>query len=140
MHTEEQTEVRLVWNVYRHNFNSNKVEAVNIFDHWKFNEDVLKDLRRRIKKEEFADRLRRNLMYWFWSKCEHEIIVSSWPYTDKAASKIDIYQQVMMNWNVFVDYVWSFRKEVRNGRKKTTDRERRTPPPEEVQEERATTG
>ena len=140
MHTEEQNEIRLVWNVYRYSFNSDKVEAVNIFDHWKFSEDVLTDLRKRIKKEEFAERLRRNLMYYFWSKCEHEIIVSSWPYTDKAAAKIDIYQQVMLNFNIFLEYVWSFRKEVRSGRKKTANRERRTPPQEEVKEEGATSG
>ena len=79
-------------------------------------------------------------MYWFWSKCEHEIIISSWPYTDKAAAKIDIYQQVMMNWDIFLEYTWSFRKEVRRGRKKTTNRERRTPPQEEVKEEGATSG
>ena len=82
------------------------MESTNIFDHWKFDEDVQTDLRRCHTKTDFADRLRRNLMYYFWSRCEHEIIVSSWPYTEIAATKVDIYQQVMLNWEVFLDYVW----------------------------------
>lgn len=127
--------MRLVWNVYRHNFNSNKVEAVNIFNHWKFDEEVRTDLCRRMNKTDFAVKLRRNLMYWFWSKYEHEVIISSWPYTNDAAVKIDVYQQVMLNFDVFCDYVWSFRKEVRNERKKNADRKRRASSQEEVQEE-----
>lgn len=89
--------------------NRGEVEATNIFDHWKFDEDVQADLRRCQRKSDFAERLRRNLFYYFGSKCEHEIIVSSWPYTDKAACKIDIYQQVMLNFEIFCDYVWSKR-------------------------------
>lgn len=96
----------LVWMVYRHSFNSGKIEATNIFAHWKFDEDVQNDLRKCQTKIEFADRLKKNLMYYFWSKCEHEIIVSSWPYTDKSAIKVDVYQQVMLNFDIFVDYVW----------------------------------
>ena len=89
--------------------NRGEVEATNIFDHWKFDEDVQTDLRKCQSKNDFADRFRRNLMYHFWSKCEHETIVSSWPYTEKAALKIDIYQQVMLNFEIFCDYVWSKR-------------------------------
>ena len=137
IHTEEQSRVQLTWNVYRYNFNSKRIETTNIFNHWRFEEDVKSDLCRRLTKGSFEERLRRNLMYYFWSKCEHEIIVSSWPYTEDAAAKIDVYQQVMMNWNIFLEYTWSFRKEVRSERKKNASRERRTTPPEEVKEEGA---
>lgn len=115
---EPAKRVALVWNVYRHNFGSGKIEATNIFNHWKFDEDVQTDLRKCRNRNEFAERLRKNLMYYFWSKCEHEVIISSWPYTDAAAEKVDVYQQVMMNFEIFCEYVWSYRKEVCGGQKK----------------------
>ena len=47
-------------------------------------------------------------MYYMWSKSEYEIIVSPW--VGRAEDiKIDVYSQVHMNWDRFVDYVWSFR-------------------------------
>lgn len=107
---EPAKKVALTWNAYSHNLNSGKIEVTNIFKHWKFDEDVQTDLRKCRSKDEFAERLRKNLMYYFWSKCEHEVIVSSWPYTDKAAEKVDVYQQVMMNWEIFLNYVWSRRE------------------------------
>lgn len=106
---EPATKAPLTWNVYRYSINGKEVKPTNIFDHWKFDEDVQADLRRCQRKSDFAERLRRNLFYYFGSKCEHEIIVSSWPYTDEAACKIDIYQQVMLNFEIFCDYVWSKR-------------------------------
>lgn len=48
-------------------------------------------------------------MYYMWSKCEYEIILSPW--TGRADDiKIDVYDQIMMNWNSFVDYVWSLKE------------------------------
>lgn len=51
-------------------------------------------------------------MYWFWSKCEYEIVISPWVGRNKeeAEVKIDIYDQVMLNFNRFVDYCWSFKE------------------------------
>jgi len=57
-----------------------------------------------------ADSLKRYLMYYMWSKCEYEIILSPW--TGRADDiKIDVYDQIMMNFNSFVDYCWSFKLE-----------------------------
>lgn len=52
-------------------------------------------------------------MYWFWSKCEYEIVISPWVGRNKeeAEVKIDIHDQVMLNFNRFVDYCWSFKEE-----------------------------
>ena len=56
-------------------------------------------------KEEFAEKLDHMMRYYFWSKCEYEVILSSW--VGRADDvKIDIYDQIHMNWNVFVDYVY----------------------------------
>lgn len=51
-------------------------------------------------------------MYWFWSKCEYEIVISPWVGRNKeeAEVKIDIHDQVMLNFDRFVDYCWSFKE------------------------------
>ena len=65
-------------------------------------------------KDEFADGLKKYLMYYFWSKCQYEIILSPW--TGRADDiKIDVYDQIMMNFDRFVDYVWSFEEVVKHG-------------------------
>lgn len=127
----------IVWNVYREDFNHRAIVKYNIFDHGGFSQDVKKLLEKNITKTEFAEQINRSLRYWFWCKSEHEIVLSSWPvYIDKAElnrlnteyeeynnkcghypykinvtpdvdEKVSIYDQVMMNWDQFVEYVWS---------------------------------
>ena len=98
----------LTWNVYYHNFNKSEIQKFNIFDHWKFNEDVSNDLHRCSSRSEFGELLRRNLFYYFCSKCEYEVLISPWVGDrEKGTIKVDIYNQVMMNWDVFLDYVWT---------------------------------
>lgn len=102
------------WNVYIYNINQKKIEPFNIFDHWRFVEDVKKDIKKYKNKDEFADKLKSELMYFFWSKAEYEIIIAPWCGGDRGRDsiKIDVFDQVMMNWDVFVDYVWKNRKEI----------------------------
>ena len=127
----------MVWNVYREDFNQRDIVKYNIFDHGGFAQDVKKLLKEDITKDKFAEQLRRSLMYWFWSKSEYEVIISSWPvYINKAelnrlnteceecnnkwghypykinvspdvGEKVSIYDQVMMNWHCFVQMVWN---------------------------------
>ena len=127
----------LEWNVFYHDFNKQKITTFNIFNHWKFNEDVQKSLKKFKDKDEFAEELRRDLFYYFGSKCEYEIIITSFPtyitmneldrlnherWTHKerygidfvrinvspdTGAKIDIYTQVMNNFEIFCDYVWN---------------------------------
>ena len=127
----------MVWNVYREDCNRGAIVKYNIFDHGGFAQDVNKLLKEDITKDEFAEQLRRSLMHCFWCKSEYEVVISSWPvYIDKeeldrinieyeeynnkwghypytinvspyVGKKIDIYSQVMMNWEQFIEYVWS---------------------------------
>ena len=95
------------WNVYYHDINRDKIDVYNIFDHISFRRDVEKYLSEYTDKEEFEERLERSLFYYFGSKAEWEIIISPWVggrNTKKV--KIDVYDQVMINWDVFLDYVW----------------------------------
>lgn len=112
----------LEWNVYVENWENGCIEIENIFDHGYFLADLKKDAKklhvredRPEEKEFFLDRLKRNLHYYFWSKCEWEIILTSWPpgkpgFHDE---KVDVCEQVMNNWHVFSEYVWAHRGELK---------------------------
>ena len=130
----------MVWNVFREDFNRRAIVKYNIFDHGGFVRDVKKLLTEDISKDEFTEQLNRSLRYWFWCKSEHEVVLSSWPvyinkeelnrinteyeeYNNKwshypykinispdVGEKVDIYDQVMMNWHCFVDMVWNNKK------------------------------
>ena len=132
--------MNLEWNVFYHDINKKKITTFNIFDHWKFNEDVQKSLKKFKDKDEFAEHLRRDLMYYFWSRCEYEVVITTFPpyitmneldslneervtHKEKygrdfvrinvcpdTGVKIDIQTQVMNNFDIFVDYVWNSKK------------------------------
>lgn len=100
------------WNVFYHNMNAQEITVLNIFEHGGFMKDVKKHLKECPDKEAFVKELKSSLMYYFWSKSEYEIIISPWcGGRNTKEKKVDIYSQVMLNWDKFVDYVWSFRKE-----------------------------
>ena len=46
--------------------------------------------------EEFKVFIKRHSMYRWWSRCEYEIVLQSWP-TGNNEKKIDVYWQIMMN-------------------------------------------
>ena len=61
-------------------------EPVN---HGSFKKEVDVLLKEKIDKDDFSEKLKREMMYYFWSKCEYEIILSPW--TGRADNiKIDI--------------------------------------------------
>lgn len=95
----------LSWYVYRQDANSGKIEPWNIFEHSGFNGDVLRALKSKIDKPKFSDTVKSDLMYYFWSKAEYEIILKNWIGKD-CEIKIDVYDQVMLNFDKFIDYLW----------------------------------
>ena len=111
----------LEWNVYVGGFNSREIEVDNVFDHGGFMDDVKKAARKYkdTERDKFEEAVRTSLMYYFWSKCEWEIIIDHWPqhegWHDK---KIDVFDQVQLNWPVFCEYLWSHRAALRRRAKK----------------------
>ncbi len=99
--------MKLEWNAIYYDFNAKKITTFNIFDHGRFREEIYDNKKKSKTKEEFEKSTRMSLMYYFWSKSEYEVIVSPWIGDDKAAIKIDIYTQVINNWDIFIDYVWN---------------------------------
>ena len=104
----------LVWNVIYENVNSRCIETFNVFDHGRFIEDIKKHFKACDTKELFSEQLRRSVMYYFWSKCEWEVLVLPlFEGKHPVEKKIDVAWQLMNNWDVFTDYVWNARPQKR---------------------------
>lgn len=103
----------LSWYVYRQDANSGKIEPWDIFGHWRFRQDIIELLKRldeNTDRADFAKDVKSNLMYYFWSKAEYEIILKNW-IGKNCEIKIDVYDQVMLNFDKFIDYLWEYKKE-----------------------------
>ena len=99
---------KLEWNVFRYDCNSRRIKVYNIFNHGSFIEDLKKHRKECQTRDAIAELLDRFLRYYFWSKSEMEIAVGPMDgFDDECSLKVDVYQQVKINWEVFVDYVWS---------------------------------
>ena len=130
----------LTWNVYEFNCSTRELKVFNVFEHNSFYCNIRKLLKKDITKDAFAEQLRREAQYYYWSKTEWEsVITDSQPCIDKRelqriisecylqrrkddpplrcsnvnlshSDKIDVYDQLCLNWDEFVDYVWSCSK------------------------------
>lgn len=99
------------WFVFVESVNRKEIYEMNVFDHGGFTADLEKFLKKRPTREELSEELRHITMYYFWSKCEWEVLLTSWVHggrDDAPERKIDVYDQLKMNWDHFVDYVWQF--------------------------------
>ena len=111
----------LTWNVYIGDTNGRRIAVYNIFRHGYFLEDLKKAARKYkdTEREEFCEQMRKDLMYYYWSKCEWEVIIDHWPHWDTFKDKkVDVYEQVRMNWEPFCEYVWNHRAVLRRREKK----------------------
>lgn len=105
----------LKWNVYWEDFNAKEIVVRNVFHlSWKFNEYLKENFKENKTKEKFCEQLKRDLQYCYWSKCEHEVIITGWPQREDVEIKTDVYYQVMLNWDKFADYTWKNRKLIRS--------------------------
>lgn len=98
-----------VWNVYIEDYNKREIKVFNVFNHYTFFENCKKEFRRYSRHkdiEKLEHEIKGWAMYCFWSKCEYEIILTSWPEKkDFKDIKIDIYDQLNLNWDSFFKYV-----------------------------------
>lgn len=98
----------LEWNVFYVNISTDEISVLNVFDHSRFRSDAEKYLKKCKTKEELANELRSSLMCCYWSKFEWEILLSPLNQREQdKAKKIDVFRQVEINWNAFMDYMWN---------------------------------
>jgi ATP-dependent exoDNAse (exonuclease V) beta subunit len=95
--------------LYAYHFGFNEIQS----DLRKFFKEDLTDIEFKRCKSlddliEYAveKRLDRLCLYYFWAKCEYEVIVSAWPTRDGSERKIDIYTQLKENWDIFKELVF----------------------------------
>lgn len=93
------------WLVYREDNSTKEIKLFNVFDHYRFRQEVEEKFKKyKDDIEEFSKEVRHSAIYYFAWKCEHEVYVTSM-WKDKPL-KIDIYQQLDINWDKFINYVY----------------------------------
>lgn len=94
----------LEWYVLRDDFNSREVKRYNCLANW---EDKIKKARKQCKtREELRTWLRKQFMYYYWSKAEHEIQVAGlFAKHENEFKKIDIWYQLELNLDTITDYI-----------------------------------
>jgi len=85
--------------------NIKKVLDKHNVDYSKLNKLFKQHAYRDIAFEAYEQILNRECMYYYWSKCEWEMIVSAWPPRDGSDKKIDVYSQLKANWELFKNIV-----------------------------------
>lgn len=125
--------MKLKWNVYCRSINRKEIQYFNVFDHSAFYSDMIKRLKDCQDYDEFRSELKRDLMYYFAYKNEYEIGITE-PFPHVSADeikrlqqetaeycthvnlmmgiKVDVFQQIMMNYSHFIDYIWQNKEEV----------------------------
>lgn len=104
------------WNVYYYDINQNKITTYNVFDHYyfiKYFKEILKECKG--DKECFADRIKSELRYYFWSRSEWELIIEitennrilliPWcGCRNPQDVKIDVTEDTSFDWRSFAEY------------------------------------
>ena len=99
--------VDLVWYAFREDFNSHNLERFNVLY------GMADEFKKRIKREKittyagFKELVRVMLMSRYWSRAEHEVLVSGL-FTrdeDKYVFKIDVWYQLELNLDRIVEYI-----------------------------------
>ena len=101
--------VDLEWNVFVHDINKRQMKIFNVFNHGRYRQEIIELLNFRYDYtlEEFKEKVKASTMYYYWCKCEWEILIAPWVGDiDKESVKIDVYKQLEMNWNHYIKYLW----------------------------------
>lgn len=103
---------QLSWKVKNYFCNSNKVWDYDVLQ---YREDQIKKLKKKCAtKEEFAEAMRREMMWQYWSRCQYEVIVEIdennriWlkPWVgciDPESVKIDVTDDETFDWRGFAE-------------------------------------
>ena len=98
---------KLEWYAFREDFNSHRLEVVNVLG------GLEEEIKERVKRNkisnygDFKESIKRLLMYYYWCKAEHEVLVSGLFSRDKEDEiyKIDIWYQLEPNLDRIVEYI-----------------------------------
>lgn len=114
--SEKEKKSSLVWNVYTHDVNTGALKIYNIFENENFLNSILKEAAEPYSLlipdyNRFKECVEKKLKYYFCKRCERELIVSPWPPCEtNKGEKIDVYDQVMLNFDQFYNYLYNWIK------------------------------
>ena len=102
------------WNVFRTDVNQKTIKSFNVFKHGRFMMDLASEIKRNKNQPSALEmKLRFLVRYYYWSKCEWEIWITDWiTASEERGIKVDVFDQLDMNWDKFFDYVWEHRSEI----------------------------
>ena len=96
----------LSWKVFVEDWSSGEIVDYDILASG-FSERIKPIIKKVESFEEFKKELNSILMYYFWSKCEWEVIITGWPPSERVEErKVDVYEQIKLNFEVFAKYIW----------------------------------
>lgn len=65
------------WYVLTEDLNRKEFRAYDIMKHGRFNEESIKKLKKKcLNKEEFIKEIKSDLIYYYWGKCEWEVLIN----------------------------------------------------------------
>lgn len=126
---------KLAYYVFIENFNTRKIQKYNVLNDSIVSE-IRKKSKGISDKKDFNEIVKSILMYHYWCRAEWEVVITSWPtyvaidevnkFTEQIMAykskfkdlpprltinltteqKIDVYSQVELNWEIFIDYLW----------------------------------
>lgn len=86
-----------------YNINKKRFEPYDVMPY------LIEEYKKEVKKkkqpitfDEFKKFIEGSSMYMYWSRCQYEIILTSWPNEDNQ-EKIDVHKQIMMNINLVTE-------------------------------------
>lgn len=97
------------------NFNISNADKIGDYDVLKYREDLVKKLKKKCTtKEEFAENMRREMQWQYWSRAEYELIIEVtednriWltPWigcVDPDVAKIDVTNDTSFDWSGFAN-------------------------------------
>ena len=94
------------YNVWIWDFNHDSLEPYDVVP--RFVESIKQYIKPKNlpKTKEALDKiLESDARYYFWSKCEYEMIIHGWPKQNNN-QKVDVYKQLRLNWHIFLDFFW----------------------------------
>ena len=98
----------LVWNVYVFDVNASAPKIYNIFEHENFLSSVLRDHELLPNYSDLRKQIEKELKYYFCADRKWELVISPQSLCkDNAGEKIDIYNQVMLNFDQFYNYLYN---------------------------------
>lgn len=84
---------------------NNKIKGYNVFEHYSFYKDVMVAFKRYLKNKDmalFKEKVSTLVFYYFKSKAEWEVLIKSIFTSEEPELKIDAYDQIAMNWDLFL--------------------------------------